>query len=378
MVFCRAGRSCGPPASTGSRRSSRASSAAGGSSRNRAAASSMASGSPSSRRQIPATARAVVGVRRAAPSPTARPVRASSSHRWRAPLRLRRAARVRQRQRRDRVVAPAPDVQRHPAGDQHDHARTRLQQREHGVPGRQQVLEVVQQHQQPPAAQRHRQQVGQRGRVPLVHPQPPGDGAQHQPRVAQRRQVDEDDAVGEVTGHPLRPPRSPAGSCPPRPGPVSVSSWVSPRRSSLTTAAATPARPISGVSGRGMARAGYPVARPAACRVTAAGRAAASSPARSSGPRPARRRAASPCQPRGAVRIPLQVADGLGAEPGPLGQGLLGQARRQPCAARRSCTEPASVLPPQKGEYSGSARPVARPRPGRAAEPGSQRCPRKS
>jgi hypothetical protein len=53
-----------------------------------------------------------------------------------------RAARAGQDQRRDRVVASAPYVQGHPAGHQQYQARTRLQQREYGVPGRQQVLEV--------------------------------------------------------------------------------------------------------------------------------------------------------------------------------------------------------------------------------------------
>ena len=62
------------------------------------------------------------------------------------------------------------------------------------APGREQVLEVVQQHQHLPAPQRHGKQVGQRRRVPLIHPQPPGDGAQHQPGIAQRRQIDEDGA----------------------------------------------------------------------------------------------------------------------------------------------------------------------------------------
>ena len=129
-------------------------------------------------------------------------------HRWRVPQRFGRAGRGGQHQRRDRVVAPAPHVQGHPAGDQDDQLRARLQQGEHRIPGREQVLEVIQQHQQPPAPQRHRQQVGQRGRVPLIHPQPPGDGAQHQTGVAQRRQIDEDHTVGKpVPGRRGRLPR---------------------------------------------------------------------------------------------------------------------------------------------------------------------------
>ena len=104
-------------------------------------------------------------------------------------------------QRGDRVLAAAPHVQGDPAGDQHDQLRAGLQQGEHAVPGGQQVLEIVQQDQQLPGPQGGRQPPGQRGRVALVHPQPLGDRAQHQPRVAQRRQVYEHGAVGQVAGY---------------------------------------------------------------------------------------------------------------------------------------------------------------------------------
>jgi hypothetical protein len=63
------------------------------------------------------------------------------------------------------------------------------------------VLEVVQQDQQMLGPQRGRQQLGQRGRVPLVHAQPLGEGAQHQPGVTQRRQIDEHRPVREIPRH---------------------------------------------------------------------------------------------------------------------------------------------------------------------------------
>jgi hypothetical protein len=64
------------------------------------------------------------------------------------------------------------------------------------------VLEVVQYQQHPALAQRCPQQSGQRRGVPLVHAQLPGHGAEHQPRVPQRRQIDEHDPVGKVARHP--------------------------------------------------------------------------------------------------------------------------------------------------------------------------------
>ena len=108
----------------------------------------------------------------------------------------------RQLQGVDRVLPPGPDPQRDPAGDQHDHGRAGFQQGQQVVPRAQHVLEVVQQEQDPPVPQRGLQQAGQRGRVPLVHAELPGDRVQDVARVAQRRQVDERHAVPEVRGHP--------------------------------------------------------------------------------------------------------------------------------------------------------------------------------
>ena len=108
----------------------------------------------------------------------------------------------RQRQRGDRVLPAGPDPQRRPAGDQRDRARAGFQQPDHGIPGGQHVLEVVQHHEHAAIAQRRPQPFGQRGRVPLVHAQLPGQAVEHKPRVPQRREVDEHDPVRVVARHP--------------------------------------------------------------------------------------------------------------------------------------------------------------------------------
>jgi hypothetical protein len=64
------------------------------------------------------------------------------------------------------------------------------------------VLEVVQHHQQPTITQRRAEQAGQRGGVPLVHAELPGQVVEHEPRVPQRRQVGEHDPVREVARYP--------------------------------------------------------------------------------------------------------------------------------------------------------------------------------
>ena len=97
-----------PAGSSGRRRSSRASSAGGGSSCIRAAASSMARGSPSSRRQISATARAVRASNGPAPSPPHRARSTSSSTAGEFRSASGGLPDAGQDQRRDRVVAPAP------------------------------------------------------------------------------------------------------------------------------------------------------------------------------------------------------------------------------------------------------------------------------
>ena len=233
---------------------------------------------------------------------------------------------TRQRQRGDRVLAPGPDPQRRPAGDQHDQAGAGFQQPDHGVPGGQHVLEVVQHDEHPAIAQRGPQPAVQRGRVPVVHAQLPGHGIEHETRVAQRRQVGEYDPVrvvarhlpGHLDGQPgladaaragedqqlrvaaLQQPDHGGGE----PGPADQRGQ---RPGDGSADGHSPFGPALWL-GPGRGQQARPLTRTQAQRI---------------GQQPDR------VEPRRAARIPLQVADGLGADPGPLGQPLLGQTRGQ-------------------------------------------------
>ena len=124
-------------------------------------------------------------------------------------------------------------------------------QRQHVLAGGQQMLEVVEHHQQSCLAQGRPQQAGQRGRVPLVHAQLPSQAVSTSPGSRNGARSTKTTPSGKslnACGNLDRQPglADPAGS-------GKCEQLVVPRRSSRTTAAATPARLISGVSGRGMA-----------------------------------------------------------------------------------------------------------------------------
>ena len=262
-VCWRAGRSRAPPVSSGSRRSSRASSAAGGSTLTRAAASSIASGRPSSRRQIAATAG---GVRRASGRSRARTARARSTNSRTAADRgqLRRAA-----------VGPRPasgsasggtgsscsprEAQPHPAGGQHRQPRAGGQQLGRpAAPPSTHLLEVVEHQQQlrwrrrtRPSRSAERPVAGSRAR-PSAWAIVGGD----QRRVAQRRQVDEADAVRRRRRPTSAATASARRVLPTPPGPVSVSSRdVAPGAGSAQAAATSRSRPTRRVGGTGSGRA---------------------------------------------------------------------------------------------------------------------------
>ena len=125
--------------SSGSRRSSRASSSSGSRSATRAAASSIASGSPSSRRQISPTA--AVGRK---PGAIAR-ARSTNSDRG-----------IVVRQRLDRVPLLRVDVQRLAARDEHLRVRRPGEERRDRRRGLDDLLEVVEQDEQPLVRRRAR------------------------------------------------------------------------------------------------------------------------------------------------------------------------------------------------------------------------------
>ncbi|MGD0246170.1 MAG: hypothetical protein ABSB59_38380 [Streptosporangiaceae bacterium] len=185
------------------------------------------------------------------------------------------------------------------------------------------MLEVVQHQQHPAIAQRQRQQAGQRGRVPFVHPQLPGDGVEHQVRIAQRRQVDEHRPVGEVARHPFghldgQPGLADAARAgeDQQPGAVAADQ-VDDGRGHAVPADQRRQRPRQGRSGaRRGGLAGLSGGKQAAPfgRIEVQG----------VGQQPDR------IEPRSTVRVAFQVADGLGAHAGPFGEGLLGQADGQP------------------------------------------------
>jgi hypothetical protein len=79
--------------------------------------------------------------------------------------------------------------------------RDRLQQPRHDRRARQQVLEVVQHDQDLPLAQLAHQVLHQRPVPGVLQPDVLGDRRRHQPRIPDRRQRDEIDAVRVVVGH---------------------------------------------------------------------------------------------------------------------------------------------------------------------------------
>jgi hypothetical protein len=194
--------------------------------------------------------------------------------------------------------------------------------------------------------------------------------ALHQPRVAQRGEVDKDHPVGEVPGHPVGHLNGQPGLAhPTRPG----------ERQQLGVAAAEQFHHGRRYPGPADQRGERPGQGPPGefgdgCHRTGA----AGWPGRRE-QLGARRRIRPEgigqqghrAQPRRAGRVAFQITDGLGAEPSPLGQAFLSQSRRQPLALQQ-CTEtgrpprrhrPYPPVPGKKGGNgeSSSCCPVARP-----------------
>ena len=110
-------------------------------------------------------------------------------------------------------------------------------------------------------------------------------------------------------------------------GPVRVRRRTSPRRTMATTAATSCSRPTNGVAGSGSGAPGSTSSAASAWK--SAGRAAASSAARSVFERLRASASMRTVSSRGALMgAALQIADGPHAQPSSLGQLLLGQRRR--------------------------------------------------
>ena len=238
----------------------------------------------------------------------------------------RRAAGVGERQRRDGELVLPGQAERRPAGRQDGEAGAGDQQLGHrGRPG-QQVLHVVQEEQGLPAPQAVEHAPAQRAPGRLRHAERPRHRREQAVRVRHRRQRHEPRPVrerGEQVGrHAQRQPglpaasgageRDEAGGAPPQEGPQRPHLAPAPdeagerRRQGVGRA---------GVGGRWFPRrwaGGHGQDRPVR-------RAQAEGPGQQ-GER------ARPGRPGDAA---LQVADGAGAEPRPLGQALLGQPGAQ-------------------------------------------------
>ena len=177
-------------------------------------------------------------------------------------------------------------------------------------------------------AQGGRQALGQGRRVALVDAQPPRDGGQHQGGVAERRQIDEDDAVGEGVRRALgrldRQPRlaHAAGSGQGAQLGLAASQHVRHRRRRAGAPNQGRERPRQGArrtrwesrrGGGGAVGAGRLQETGASLRVQ----------------RQRIGQEGHAVEPRRAGWVALQVTDGLGAQAGALRQRLLSQAGRQ-------------------------------------------------
>ena len=212
IVRCRAGASRGPPVSRVRRPLSRASSASGDSILVRAAASSIASGSPSSRRQISATAAALASVRAKsaappAPAPRRGPwrARAASSIRRSAPRPAGPAARPALRARRGHgagrgwwpgFAAPGQRGEQRASGGGHGRAGDARSCRGAAAA----VFGAA------------RRRAVRSGCSPVSGTSnATGDRGQHQGGISERRQIDEDHAIGERVRHVVRDGQRQAG-----------------------------------------------------------------------------------------------------------------------------------------------------------------------
>ena len=236
IVRWRAGRSRAPPVSSGSRGSSRASSAAGGRTLTRAAASSMASGRPSSRVQTAATAAALSALRAKPGCHVRRPLDEEPHRRHPGQPRDRRRRvgagnRRGHRQRRHCQLLLAAQAQALPAGRQHRQPRARGEQvADQGGHRRHQMLAIVQEQQHLAGTEGGLQPLMQRLVAAFPDPQHPGDRRQQKHRVDQRREVHPAHPVGESRRPARRRRPEPAATCPPRRDRSASPAGPSPRR----------------------------------------------------------------------------------------------------------------------------------------------------
>ena len=216
----------------------------------RAAASSSASGMPSSRRQISATAAALlVGEREVRRNP----LRAIHEELHGVGCRDRRACRARPAGV-PAAIGPRTAARRRPpdprgwwpaiavAGGLEEVVDDGGDRGEH-------VLAVVEDQQQPAAADVIAQRAPQILVRALAHAEHAGDGLEHSAGIADRRQIDEPDPVRRNSTRVSSATRIASRVLPPPPIPVSVRSRVS--SSSRTQSAISRSRPMNWVRGRG-------------------------------------------------------------------------------------------------------------------------------
>ena len=155
----------------------------------------------------------------------------------------------RQSQRRHREDQLTGNIQAFPAGGQEPQPSALGKQRGHQVRRRlQDVLAVVQHHQQLTAGQRADQPGGRGRRIPLGHAQGLRDAGRDQGRIGKRAQFDQPGAVPEA-GLASAATRSASRVLPHPPGPVSVT--TRPPRSRSRTAAISGPRPTSELTSAG-------------------------------------------------------------------------------------------------------------------------------
>ena len=126
----------------------------------------------------------------------------------------------RQPQRRHRDDQLTGNIQAFPAGGQEPHPPAPGNQRGHQARRRlQDVLAVIQHHQQLTAGQRADQPGGRGRRIPLGHAQGPRDAGRDQRRIGERGQLDQPGAVAEAgLGQRRHPQRQPGLAAPARAG----------------------------------------------------------------------------------------------------------------------------------------------------------------
>ena len=260
-------------------------------------------------------------------------------------LRRGRALGVGERQRGHRVLALGGQAERGAAGGEHPQARRGRQQVGHDRRGVRHLLEVVQDQQQALGLEVARERLAQGFAGDLPDTERPGDGTEHQLRVAERGQRDEPHPVRERRAgrRAVAAASSSAATCrarrvlPTPPGPVSVSSRPSACSRRRRTASMALSRPMKGVGWAGRlcgrrSRLRSGGKSGGSSRMRAAGRRARAAPGPSGGARPDR--AGAPPGARPAPARPWRRR----APPAP--------RARWPSAARSGTAAPRSSGPP--------------------------------